>query len=78
MATRKSSISKPRSSAPEARSNLVPQRQRCWVGDRDPSMGAGLVLETQDGTVRLDYRFATILGSVWEKEMKNVSTYLFG
>ena len=41
-------------------------------------MGAGLVLESQDGTIRLDYRVSTILGSIWEKEMKNVSNILFG
>ena len=30
------------------------------------------------GTIRLDYRFNTMLAAVWEKELKNVSNVLFG
>ena len=41
-------------------------------------MEPGLILESEDGTVRLDYRFKTILEGVWEKELKNVSNILFG
>lgn len=41
-------------------------------------MGPGLVLESTDGLVLLDYKFKTILEGVWEKELKNVSGILFG
>jgi V/A-type H+-transporting ATPase subunit E len=41
-------------------------------------MGAGLILESRDGTVRMDYSFKTILESVWEKELKEISNILFG
>jgi V/A-type H+-transporting ATPase subunit E len=41
-------------------------------------MGPGLVLESKDGLVLLDYKFKTILEGVWEKELKNVSNVLFG
>jgi V/A-type H+/Na+-transporting ATPase subunit E len=46
------------------------------IEERD--MEPGLVLESVDGTVSLDYRFKTILEGVWEKELKNVSNILFG
>lgn len=41
-------------------------------------MGPGLILESKDGTMRLDYSFKTILEGVWEKELKNISSILFG
>ena len=44
----------------------------------ETDMESGIVMESQDGTVRLDYRFRTILESNWEKELKNVSGILFG
>ncbi|MGD1060500.1 MAG: V-type ATP synthase subunit E family protein [Methanomassiliicoccales archaeon] len=44
----------------------------------ETEMGPGLVLESGDGMVRLDYRFTTILGAIWERELKNVSNVLFG
>jgi len=41
-------------------------------------MEAGLILENADGSMRLDYRFRTILESLWERELKQTSTLLFG
>lgn len=41
-------------------------------------MEPGLILESQSGDIRLDYRFKSLLESVWEKELKNISTVLFG
>jgi V/A-type H+-transporting ATPase subunit E len=46
------------------------------VEERD--MEPGLIVESKDGKVSLDFRFSTILESVWEKELKNVSKMLFG
>jgi V/A-type H+/Na+-transporting ATPase subunit E len=48
------------------------------IGVVETDMGSGLVLESGDGLVRLDYRFRTVLEGVWEKELKNVSDILFG
>jgi V/A-type H+-transporting ATPase subunit E len=44
----------------------------------ETEMEAGLILEDVTGRVRLDYRFRTLLASVWDKELKNVSAILFG
>lgn len=44
----------------------------------ETDMEAGLILESKDGMVLLDYRFKTILDGVWEKELKSVSNLLFG
>jgi V/A-type H+-transporting ATPase subunit E len=41
-------------------------------------MEPGLILESEDGSISLDYRFKTILEGVWDKELKNVSNVLFG
>jgi V/A-type H+/Na+-transporting ATPase subunit E len=71
----KSIISNPKVMCPKGESVLIPKE---GVAITETDMGIGLVLESQDGTIRLDYRFATILGSVWEKEMKSVSNILFG
>jgi V/A-type H+-transporting ATPase subunit E len=43
----------------------------------ETEMEPGLILESEDGTVRVDFRFRTILESIWEKELKNVSNILF-
>lgn len=44
----------------------------------ETDMEPGLILESGDGMVRLDYRFRTILDGIWEKELKNVSNLIFG
>ncbi|MGD0056604.1 MAG: V-type ATP synthase subunit E family protein [Methanomassiliicoccales archaeon] len=44
----------------------------------ESDMESGLILETEDGTIRLDYRFRSILEGIWERELKNVSNMLFG
>jgi len=38
----------------------------------------GLVFESKDRTVRLDYRFETILEDIWASEMKEIYSRLFG
>ena len=77
MADSRKMISKPKVLCPRGEAGLVP-REGEVASVTEADMGAGLVLESQDGTVRLDYRFSTILGSIWEKELKNVSNVLFG
>jgi V/A-type H+-transporting ATPase subunit E len=44
----------------------------------ETDMDVGLVLESASGDIRLDYRFRSLLESVWEKELKNISAVLFG
>jgi len=44
----------------------------------ETEMEPGLVFESRDGMVRLDYRFKTILEGIWERELKNISKMLFG
>ena len=38
----------------------------------------GLVFESKDRSVRLDYRFETMLESVWDERMKEIYEQLFG
>jgi V/A-type H+-transporting ATPase subunit E len=38
----------------------------------------GLVFESKDRSYRLDYRFESMLDEVWNKEMKEIFTKLFG
>lgn len=44
----------------------------------EKDMEPGLIIESEDGSISLDFRFKTILEGVWEKELKNVSNVLFG
>jgi len=73
----KKSISKPKVMCPKGESRLV-HKDGDITSVTETDMSAGLVLESQDGTIRLDYRFNTMLAAVWEKELKNVSNVLFG
>ncbi len=43
----------------------------------ETDMESGLILENKDGTVHLDLRFRTLLETIWEKELKDISTVLF-
>ncbi|MCD4704024.1 MAG: hypothetical protein K8R64_07010 [Methanosarcinaceae archaeon] len=38
----------------------------------------GVVIENEDGTIRLDYRYDVILKNVYEHSLKNTSEILFG
>ena len=44
----------------------------------DEGITGGLVLESQDGSVRVDMQFSTILQSAWDKELKSLSDILVG
>ncbi len=70
-------IPKPKVFCPRGESRLV-QNDSEIMSVTETDMAPGLILESHDGTVRLDYRFNTMLGAVWEKELKNVSNVLFG
>ncbi len=38
----------------------------------------GLVFESKDGTVRLDYRFESMIDDVWNEKMRDIYKKLFG
>ena len=61
---------------PRGEARLIPKGMAEAVVEAD--IPTGLILESMDGQVRLDYTFKTILRDVWEKELKNVSSILFG
>jgi V/A-type H+-transporting ATPase subunit E len=70
-------IPQPRVYCPRGEGHLISSLP--GVGSvQEMDMGPGLVLESKDGLVLLDYKFKTILEGVWEKELKNVSNVLFG
>ena len=43
----------------------------------ETDMESGLILENKDGTVHLDLRFRTLLETIWERELRDISTVLF-
>jgi len=73
----KNLIQQPKVICPRGESNLL---SSCAdVGQvTESDMEPGLILESEDGTIRLDYRFRAILESIWEKELRKVSNMLFG
>ena len=42
------------------------------------NIAGGLILESKDGTIQVDMQYRTILQTVWDREMKNLSDILFG
>jgi len=73
----KNLIQRPRLICPRGESKLL---SGCSGLERvmESDMGPGLILESEDGTIRLDYRFRTILEEIWEKELRSISNVLFG
>lgn len=56
---------------------LLKRSPRVTSGGTIDCLG-GLVFETKDRTVRLDYRFETMLEDIWGKKMNEIYTQLFG
>jgi V/A-type H+/Na+-transporting ATPase subunit E len=69
-------IKEPKIYCPLGEAKLLPVKSGEKV--EEVKMGPGLILESKDGTVRIDYTFKTILEGIWEKELKNISNILFG
>lgn len=76
LADGKKVIHHPKVFCPKGEADLLTGLRGC-ASLTETEMESGLILETEDGTVRLDFRFRTILESIWEKELKNVSNILF-
>ena len=46
--------------------------------EKDERIAAGLILQSEDGTVEVDLQYSTILQAIWDREIKSVSDILFG
>ena len=46
--------------------------------EKDSRIKAGLILRSEDGQVEVDMQYSTILQSIWNREIKTVSSILFG
>lgn len=46
--------------------------------EKDPRIRAGLILQSEDGTVEVDMQYETILQTIWDREIKALSDILFG
>ena len=45
--------------------------------ETDPRIRAGLILQSEDGTVEVDMQYETILQTIWNRELKALSDILF-
>jgi len=77
LADGKKVIHKPKVFCPKGEADLLAGLRGC-ESLTETDMESGLILENEDGTVRLDFRFRTILESIWDRELKNISNTLFG
>jgi V/A-type H+-transporting ATPase subunit E len=76
LADGKKVIHKPKVFIPKGEADLLAGLRGC-ESLTETDISTGLILENEDGTVRLDYRFKTILESIWDKELKSISNTLF-
>ena len=44
----------------------------------DSRMTGGIILESEDGSIQVDMQYSTILQTLWDRELKNLSDILFG
>ncbi|MDH7508747.1 MAG: V-type ATP synthase subunit E family protein [Methanomassiliicoccales archaeon] len=73
----KTIIPRPRIVCPKGDASLV-QKDATVLAVVEDDMEPGLIIESEDGLMRLDFRFRTMLEDIWEREMKKISTILFG
>jgi V/A-type H+-transporting ATPase subunit E len=76
LADGKKTIHKPKVFIPKGEADLLAGLRGC-ESLTEIDMGSGLILENEDGSIRLDYRFKTILESIWDRDMKSISNMLF-
>ncbi len=70
-------IHKPKVFCPKGEADLLAGLRGC-ESLTETDMESGLILENEDGSVRLDFRFKNILESIWDREQKTISNTLFG
>ncbi len=44
----------------------------------DSRIRAGIILQSEDGTIEVDMQYETILQTIWDREIKTLSDILFG
>jgi V/A-type H+/Na+-transporting ATPase subunit E len=44
----------------------------------DPRIRAGIILQSEDGTIEVDMQYETLLQTIWDREIKTLSDILFG
>ncbi|KQM12662.1 hypothetical protein AOA80_00820 [Methanomassiliicoccales archaeon RumEn M1] len=76
LAEGKKIVPMPRVFCPKGEADLLAGLRGC-ESLTETDMESGLILENKDGTVHLDLRFRTLLETIWEKELKDISTVLF-
>jgi len=76
LADGKKIIHHPKVFIPKGEADLLAGLRGC-ASLTETDMEPGLILESEDGAVRLDYRFKSILEGIWDRELKNVSNILF-
>ncbi|NLI74548.1 MAG: hypothetical protein GX369_07250 [Euryarchaeota archaeon] len=70
-------IPNPKVFCPKGETELLSE-SKGYESLNESDMDSGLILENDDGTVHLDLRFRTLLENMWEKELREISTILFG
>jgi V/A-type H+-transporting ATPase subunit E len=45
--------------------------------ENDPRIRAGMILQSEDGTVEVDMQYETLLRAIWNREIKTLSDILF-
>ncbi len=51
---------------------------RTFSAGRDLDIDGGVIVESRDGTLQLDYSYRTFLDMIWESGLKDASDLLFG
>ncbi len=51
---------------------------RTFSAGRDMDIDGGVIVESRDGTLQLDYSYRTFLDMIWESGLKDASDLLFG
>lgn len=44
----------------------------------DPRIRSGLIIQSDDETLEIDMQYSTLLQTIWDREIKNLSDILFG
>ena len=46
--------------------------------EKDSRIRAGIIFQSEDGTIEVDMQYETILQTIWDREIKKLSDILFG
>ncbi|OPX67425.1 MAG: V-type ATP synthase subunit E [Methanoregulaceae archaeon PtaB.Bin056] len=51
---------------------------KAFSAGKDAEIDGGVIVESMDGTLQLDYSYRTFLDMIWESGLKDASDLLFG